>query len=194
MDQSRPEPSSPVQVQSNPSRYPGLGYTFPVISPRLPVCGPVQSDLPIRPDWTEPYRGPGSSGLVESLAVVQLLINKCADVNATNKDGQTPLHFAVFNGQEEVARLLVDKGADLEATDKYGQTPLLLALMYEEEVMARLLTDKGANAAPSTSDENRWTQLDIAAENGHEAVFQLLLPSGINAANGNGWTPLHDVF
>jgi len=36
-------------------------------SPRLPVCGSVQSDLSIRPDWTEPYRGPGSSGLVESL-------------------------------------------------------------------------------------------------------------------------------
>jgi hypothetical protein len=43
MDQSRPEPSSPVQVQSkkffglglvrtDPSRCPGLGYTFPVIS------------------------------------------------------------------------------------------------------------------------------------------------------------------
>jgi hypothetical protein len=47
MDWSRPSPSSP----------------------RLRVCGSVQSDLPIRPDWTEPYRGSGSSGLVESLAV-----------------------------------------------------------------------------------------------------------------------------
>jgi len=47
MDRSRPSPSCP----------------------RLPVCGSVQSDLPIRPDWTEPYRGPGSSGLVESLVL-----------------------------------------------------------------------------------------------------------------------------
>jgi hypothetical protein len=45
MDRSRPNPSSP----------------------RLPVCGSVQSDLPIRPDWTEPYRSLGLSGLVESL-------------------------------------------------------------------------------------------------------------------------------
>ena len=36
-------------------------------SPRLPVCDPVQSDLRIRLDWTEPYPGPGSSGLMESL-------------------------------------------------------------------------------------------------------------------------------
>jgi len=42
MDRSRPSPSCP----------------------RLPVCGSVQS---IRPDWTEPYRGPGSSGLGELL-------------------------------------------------------------------------------------------------------------------------------
>jgi hypothetical protein len=36
-------------------------------SPRLPVCGSVQSDLLVGLDWTEPYAGPGSTGLVESL-------------------------------------------------------------------------------------------------------------------------------
>ena len=36
-------------------------------SPRLPVWGPVQSDLPVRPDRTKPYPSPGPSGLVESL-------------------------------------------------------------------------------------------------------------------------------
>jgi hypothetical protein len=37
-------------------------------SPRLPVWGPVQSDLLVGPDRTEPYPRPGPSGLVESLA------------------------------------------------------------------------------------------------------------------------------
>jgi len=55
MDRSRPSPSSP----------------------RLPVCGPVQSDFPIRPDRTEPYCGPGSSGLVESLDLVTAIHNRC---------------------------------------------------------------------------------------------------------------------
>jgi len=38
------------------------------------VNGSVQSDLPIRPDWTEPYRGPGSSGLVESLMLPSQMV------------------------------------------------------------------------------------------------------------------------
>ena len=46
MDWSRPSPSSP----------------------RLVVCGPVQSNLPFGLDWTEPYPRLGPSGLVESLA------------------------------------------------------------------------------------------------------------------------------
>jgi len=46
MDRSRPSPSSP----------------------RLPVWGSVQSNLPVGPDRTEPYPRPGPSGLVESLS------------------------------------------------------------------------------------------------------------------------------
>jgi len=38
-------------------------------SPRLAGCGPVQSGHPVALDWTEPYLGLGSSGLVESLEV-----------------------------------------------------------------------------------------------------------------------------
>jgi len=40
-------------------------------SPRLPVCGSVQSDLLVGLDWTEPYPGPGSTGLVESLGKIE---------------------------------------------------------------------------------------------------------------------------
>jgi len=39
-------------------------------SPRLAVCGPVQSNLPFGLDWTEPYPRLGPSGLVESLDII----------------------------------------------------------------------------------------------------------------------------
>jgi len=45
----------------------GSVQTKPVQSKTTSLYGSVQSDLPIRPDGTEPYRGPGSSRLVESL-------------------------------------------------------------------------------------------------------------------------------
>jgi hypothetical protein len=69
MDRSRPSPSSP----------------------RLPVCGPVQSDLPIRPDWTEPYRGPGSSGLVESLILMPPELAGCKQTSLDTYLRQAPV-------------------------------------------------------------------------------------------------------
>jgi len=38
-------------------------------SARLEVCGPILSGHPVGVDWTEPYPGLGSSGLLESLEV-----------------------------------------------------------------------------------------------------------------------------
>ena len=55
--------------------------------------------------------------------IVELLIDKGADVNAKAVGGQTPLHVNTI--QLEVAELLIDKGADVNAkSDDNGDTPL----------------------------------------------------------------------
>ena len=45
-----------------------------------------------------------------------------ADVNAKDKEGWTPLHFA--SDRKNVAEFLIKKGADVNAKDAYGFTPL----------------------------------------------------------------------
>ena len=61
------------------------------------------------------------------LEVVKWLVEKGADVNATNKDGRTVLHSAADSGQLDVVKWLVEKGADVNATDKDGKTVLHMA-------------------------------------------------------------------
>jgi ankyrin repeat protein len=46
----------------------------------------------------------------------QLLIDKRADVCATNTRGETPLHFVACEGLVEMVGLLIDKGADVSAS------------------------------------------------------------------------------
>lgn len=56
--------------------------------------------------------------------VVRVLITRKADINLRNKDGYTPLHFAVMKSDIDIARLLLANGADPNAMNKYGRSAL----------------------------------------------------------------------
>lgn len=78
-------------------------------------------------------------------AVVQLLLQKGADIEVTDDSGQTPLFQAAENGHEAVVRLLLKKGADIEATDDSDQTALLRAAKNGHEAVVQVLLKNGAN-------------------------------------------------
>ncbi|HQQ11315.1 MAG TPA: ankyrin repeat domain-containing protein, partial [Synergistales bacterium] len=58
------------------------------------------------------------------IAGVTRLIDRGADIEAQDKEGWTPLHYACMNGRTDIARLLLDRGADIEARDMWSYTPL----------------------------------------------------------------------
>ena len=49
--------------------------------------------------------------------VVQLLLDRGADIEATTKSGWTALHFATRYGEKEVVQLLLDRGANIEGVE-----------------------------------------------------------------------------
>ncbi|RYP40657.1 hypothetical protein DL767_001515 [Monosporascus sp. MG133] len=111
--------------------------------------------------------------------MVELLLNKSADVAVANKDGWTPLIAASSKGHVDVARLLLAaSGANADCKDtKCGQTPLICAAANGHEAVAQLLLDTGKVNANSKDNDGR-TPLSWAAERGHQTVVQLLLEKG----------------
>lgn len=65
--------------------------------------------------------------------------------------GMEPLHFAVSQGQLEMARLLLDLGAVLTARTVWGLTPLALAYRSDDAQLDELLRERGAVADVSTA-------------------------------------------
>ncbi len=60
----------------------------------------------------------------EAIASLKLCLDAGADVNATDRQGDTALHGAAQKGYDQVVQFLVDHGAKLDIKDKKGRTPL----------------------------------------------------------------------
>lgn len=77
-----------------------------------------------------------------------LLANDKSLIDARDKDGSTPLHCAVWKGQQRVVELLLAAGADANAqneNDHWGTTPLHAAAHANQAAIAQLLIDHGAD-------------------------------------------------
>ena len=59
----------------------------------------------------------------EAIDAITLCLNRGANVNAVNENGQTALHLAVEQS-DDVIKLLVARGARLDIKDRQGRTPL----------------------------------------------------------------------
>ena len=70
------------------------------------------------------------------MEAIKKLLEAGTDVNAPNKNGYTPLHLAVRNGQAEAVALLLEKGAKVNA-QRRGKTALDFA--GKNEALAKLL-------------------------------------------------------
>ena len=62
-----------------------------------------------------------------ALAIIRLLVEHGADLNAKSDTGSTPLHDAVAYMSEEIVKYLVDSGADPTVENLDGRTPVDVA-------------------------------------------------------------------
>jgi ankyrin repeat protein len=110
-------------------------------------------------------------------AAVRALLKHGSDVNGSQGDGMTALHWAATHGDVELARMLLSAGGNLRATTRLGgYTPLLLASRNAHVPMLQALLDAGA--APNTATSNGTTPLMLAAASGDARAVELLLDRG----------------
>jgi ankyrin repeat protein len=77
--------------------------------------------------------------------VVELLLDKGAQVDGRDKYNWSPLITAASTGRTEVVALLLEKGAEMGATAQEGWTALMWAARFEHPDTVRFLLEKGAD-------------------------------------------------
>ena len=120
-------------------------------------------------------------------AVVSLLIDAGADVNATSSGGSA-LNRAAFEGVTDVVRLLIQRGANVNDTDQSGQTPLLHASLHGHLDCVEALLAAGAD--PNLQSKSGFTGLMHACYKGHLDIVRTLIEHGADLSlrdkDGNG--------
>ena len=88
----------------------------------------------------------GAEEVVTLLLSKKKVVGEIAEVNAVDREGMAPLHWAAQSGDEslEAARVLADLEGDVHAVDKAGFSPLYYAVEAKATGMVGLMLDKGA--------------------------------------------------
>jgi ankyrin repeat protein len=107
---------------------------------RGPLDGPSPPHIDVRALTEASWNG--------HWAVVELLLDRGADVHAADKHGFTALRSAAWKGHRDVVELLLDRGADINTQYEYGFTALIKAALEGHQDVVQLLPDRGADTQP----------------------------------------------
>ncbi|EED22542.1 Pfs, NACHT and Ankyrin domain protein, partial [Talaromyces stipitatus ATCC 10500] len=118
------------------------------------------------------------------LEIVQLLLEKGADVNAKGGGYGNALQAAAERGHLKIVQLLLEKGADVNAQGGGYGNALQDAAEGGHLDIVQLLLEKGADI--NAQGGYYGNALQAAAEGGHLEIVQLLLQKGadVNAQGG----------
>ena len=116
---------------------------------------------------------------------VRSLLQHHADVNATEADGFTALHWSAQRDNLEIADLLLNAGANVKAASRFNITPLSLACTNGDAAMIDRFLKAGAD--PNATSEQGQTALMTAALTGKTDAVKLLLVRGAKVNTKEPW-------
>ncbi|XXG97478.1 hypothetical protein Hte_003780 [Hypoxylon texense] len=116
------------------------------------------------------------------------------DIDAQDKDGKTPLYYAVAHDHFLIVQLLLQKEADPNIATSSGSTILSLVLHKDHcQDIAKELLEHGAS--PLTAIDTRLIELISAAASGDKPTILKLLGEGVNVngQDGFGYNALYEA-
>ncbi|KAJ5631612.1 NACHT nucleoside triphosphatase [Penicillium longicatenatum] len=116
--------------------------------------------------------------------VVQILLDRGADVNAQGGRFGNALAAAALGGHQEVVQILLDRGADVNAQGGRFSNPLAAAALGGHQEVVQILLDRGADVNAQGGEYGN--ALLAAAFGGHQEVVRILHDRGadVNAQGG----------
>ncbi|XP_046578009.1 ankyrin-1-like [Haliotis rubra] len=119
---------------------------------------------------------------------VEVLLDKNADPDIQNNDGDAPLHHAASMNCQRSLELLLNAGADVDVEDAHNRTPLHRCAQSGHARIARILMVHGSDV--NAMDDNGDTPLHVAVRRKQYNLVKLLVQMGadLSKENTDGFT------
>ncbi len=144
---------------------------------RLAACVLLAGSVVSGAAWAAADEAPLIAAVkAEDAGAVSALLDGGADVNATQPDGATALHWAAFRDHHEIASRLIAAGADVNAANELGATALWLAADNGSATMVERLLAAGAR--PDMALPEGETPVMTASRTGNADAVTLLFAAG----------------
>jgi len=132
--------------------------------------------------------------LENEVAIETLLKHPETDVDLTDDQGYTALHYAVRGNLLKIASLLLPRVKQINAASSNSHNTALHLAVYAGnlEMIYALLAHEGIDV--NARDREGRTPIHLAAKNGKNLILSVLMSQDgvdVNAADDGGETPLH---
>ncbi|KAG8319224.1 hypothetical protein J6590_096320, partial [Homalodisca vitripennis] len=123
--------------------------------------------------------------------VISVMLDKGTMLNFRDRDTNSPLHFAVSNGDYDLVKALIDNGACVNSKNSKCQSPLHIAVSRSFEPIVQLLLEKESNVNDRDAENRSPLHLAVLANN--KTLVEALIDKGadVNNKDNRGSTPLH---
>uniref|UniRef100_A0A1I8HNG0 ANK_REP_REGION domain-containing protein n=1 Tax=Macrostomum lignano TaxID=282301 RepID=A0A1I8HNG0_9PLAT len=136
----------------------------------------VNVDITAEDGFTPVFHAAASGYAPEAVAV---LLRAGANVDSSLNTGGRPLHFAVWNGYQEVAKLLISARANVDARNSDGDTPLHHAIYKRRAELVAMLLRAGARV--DLLNNRGQTPLALAVDKTSPEIVSELIRAGASA-------------
>ena len=126
----------------------------------------------------------------KNFSLAAQLIHEGVEVNATQADGMSALHWASLHDDSATVVNLISAGAKVSKATRFGITPLTIACQNGSQPIVELLLSQGAD--PNTKRDGDESALATASRTGKVGAVKALIQSGadIDSKDHRGQTPL----
>ncbi|MBO9484635.1 ankyrin repeat domain-containing protein, partial [Salinisphaera sp. G21_0] len=119
-------------------------------------------------------------------------LNDPTEINATDGEGQTPLHITAANGDKTCLKKLIEKGANVNASNNNGETALHIATKISITKGRQQCAAMGIDITGNFINGKTFEHYTIEKENDIGCLCELADNRGVdfNARDNHGITPL----